>query len=71
MPITSPTVKHLIEALQLADRTVCRVFRVVGACRLGPSRTENLGLPDWAQSLTAPRRHPRPRRGGCRPAARI
>lgn len=56
MAKTSPTVKPLIEALQLADRSVRRVFSVVGACRLGPSRTENLGFPDWAQSLPAPHR---------------
>src|SRR5260221_12007822 len=67
----SPTVKLLIEALQLADLSARRRFRVVGACRLGPSRTENLGFPDWAQSPTAPRRHRRPVRGGCHPAARI
>ena len=58
-----PAVKHLIEALpfgrlraewQLADIIVRRRFRVVGACRLGPSRTDDLGLPDWAQSPAAP-----------------
>ena len=43
MPKTSPTVKHLIEALQLADFAVRRVFSVVGACRLGPSRADDLG----------------------------
>ena len=48
-----PTVKPLIEALQLADVTVRRRFRVVGAYCLGPSRTEDLGFPDWAQSPTA------------------
>src|SRR4051812_20017618 len=52
---TLPTVKPLIEALQLADVPVRRRFRVVGACpSLGPSRTEDLGLPDWAQSRAAP-----------------
>ena len=59
MSLSLPTVKHLIEALQLADLTVRRRFRVVGASlSLGPSRTDDLGLPDWAQSLpasTAPR----------------
>jgi hypothetical protein len=49
-----PTVKHLIEALQLADANVRRQFRVVGAYCLGPSRTEDLGFPDWAQSPPAP-----------------
>jgi hypothetical protein len=53
MSITLPTVKHLIEALQLADTTVRRRFRVVGAYCLGPSRTDDLGFPDWAQSPTA------------------
>ena len=54
MNLTLPTVKHLIEALQLADLMVRRRFRVVGAClSLGPSRTEDLGFPDWAQSPTA------------------
>lgn len=43
MPKTSPTVKHLIEALQLADPAVRRRFRVVGASRLGPSRADDLG----------------------------
>lgn len=71
MRIHLPTVKRLIEALQLADLIVCRQFRVVGAYCLGPSRTEDLGLPDWAQSPTAPRRLVRPRRGRCHPAARI
>ena len=47
-----PTVKPLIEALQLADVPVRRQFRVVGAYCLGPSRTEDLGFPDWAQSPT-------------------
>ena len=56
MRIPLPAVKPLIEALQLADLTVRRQFRVVGAYCLGPSRTEDLGLPDWAQSPTAPRR---------------
>jgi hypothetical protein len=65
MSLTLPTVKHLIEALQLADATVRRRFRVVGAyLSLGPSRTEDLGLPDWAQSPTPPRRLVRLRRGG-------
>ena len=53
---TLPTVKPLIEALQLADLTVRRPFRVVGAYCLGPSRTEDLGFPDWAQSPTPPPR---------------
>ena len=66
-----PTVKHLIEALQLADLIVRRRFRVVGACRLGPSRTDDLGLPDWAQSPAAPRCHVQPRCAGGHPAARI
>ena len=66
-----PTVKPLIEALQLADLKVRRPFRVVGACRLGPSRTEDLGLPDWAQSPAAPPRLARERSGGSPPAARI
>ena len=48
-----PTVKHLIEALQLADLIVRRRFRVVGAYCLGPSRTDDLGFPDWAQSPAA------------------
>ena len=64
-----PTVKHLIEALQLADLIVRRRFRVVGAYCLGPSRTDDLGFPDWAQSPAA-----RPAscgRGGGPPAARI
>ena len=43
MPKTSPTVKHLIEALQLMDPAVHRLFRVVGACRLGLSRADDLG----------------------------
>ena len=60
-----PAVKHLIEALQLADGNVRRRFRVVGACCLGPSRTDDLGFPDWAQSLPAPRRHKRPARAKC------
>ena len=64
MRLTLPTVKPLIEALQLADVPVRRQFRVVGAYCLGPSRTEDLGFPDWAQSPTAPRRLERPRRGG-------
>jgi len=51
---TLPTVKPLIEALQLADLLVRRQFRVVGAYCLGPSRTDDLGFPDWAQSLPAP-----------------
>ena len=63
MSKTFPTVKPLIEALQLADSPVRRQFRVVGACRLGPSRTDDLGLPDWAQSPAAPPRLVRPRRG--------
>jgi hypothetical protein len=51
---TLPTVKPLIEALQLADPVVRRRFRVVGAyLSLGPSRTEDLGFPDWAQRPTA------------------
>ena len=66
-----PTVKPLIEALQLADALVRRRFRMVGADRLGPSRTEDLGFPDWAQSPTPPRRLVRQRRGGGHPAARI
>ena len=66
-----PAVKHLIEALQLADWKVRRRFRVVGACRLGPSRTDDLGLPDWAQSPAAPPRPVRARRDGGHPAARI
>lgn len=57
MRITFPTVKHLIEALQLADLVVRRQFRVVGACRLGPPRADDLGLPDWAQNPTAAPRH--------------
>ena len=57
MRLTRPTVPHLIEALQLADLTVRRQFRVVGAAlRLGPSRADDLGFPDWAQSPTLPRR---------------
>ncbi len=60
MRLPLPTVKPLIEALQLADLIVRRQFRVVGAYCLGPSRTEDLGLPDWAQSPTAPRRLVRP-----------
>ena len=71
MRITLPTVKHLIEALQLADLAVRRRFRVVGAYCLGPSRTEDLGLPDWAQSPAAPPRPARARRDGSHPAARI
>ena len=71
MRLTLPTVKLLIEALQLADLIVRRQFRVVGAYCLGPSRTEDLGFPDWAQSPTPPRRLVRPRRGGGHPAARI
>ena len=62
MPKTSPTVKYLIEALQLADLAVRRAFRVVGASRLGPSRADDLGFPDWAQSLPAP--HPQAVRAG-------
>ena len=61
---TLPTVKPLIEALQLADLPVRRQFRVVGAYCLGPSRTEDLGFPDWAQSPTA-----RPASCGARPVA--
>ncbi len=53
MRITLPTVKLLIEALQLADATVRRQFRVVGVYCLGPSRTEDLG------SLTGRRAPPR------------
>jgi hypothetical protein len=64
MSNTLPTVKHLIEALQLADSMVRRRFRMVGACRLGPSRTDDLGFPDWAQSPAAPPRLARARRGG-------
>ena len=64
MRIPLPTVKPLIEALQLAELTLRRRFRVVGAYCLGPSRTENLGLPDWAQSPAAPRRLVRPRPDG-------
>ena len=66
-----PTVKYLIEALQLADLVVRRPFRVVGTYCLGPSRTDDLGFPDWAQSPTVPRRLVRSRHGGCPPAARI
>ncbi len=68
---TLPTVKPLIEALQLADLPVRRPFRVVGAYCLGPSRTEDLGFPDWAQSPTTPPRLVRCVAGGGRPAARI
>ena len=69
MRIPLPAVKHLIEALQLADLTVRRRFRVVGAYCLGPSRTEDLGLPDWAQSPTAPPRPVRRRRLAHGPAS--
>ena len=51
---TSPTVNHLIEALHLVDAVVRRVFSPVGACRLGLSRADDLGFPDWAQSLAVP-----------------
>ena len=71
MRFTLPTVKPLIEALQLADLLVRRQFRMVGAYCLGPSRTEDLGSPDWAQSPAASRRLVRLRRGGGPPAARI
>ena len=72
MNLTLPTVKHLIEARPLADFMVRRRFRVVGAClSLGPSRTEDLGFPDWAQSPTAPSRLVRGAARGGHPAARI
>jgi hypothetical protein len=71
MRINLPTVKRLIEALQLADLIVRRTFRVVGAYCLGPSRTEDLGYLTGRRAPTAPRRLVRSRRGRCHPAARI
>jgi len=40
------TARRVLGSLLEADLSVRRQFRVVGACRLGPSRTENPGLPD-------------------------
>ena len=70
MPLTWPTVPHLIEALQLADALVRRQFRVVGAAlRLGPSRADDLGSPDWAQNPALPR--PTPIFGACAAGATL